>query len=59
MTGEQFKRLRKRVGFKTREELVNALQNTRTIDCIRKWETDKRPVDMLVVAFLRGQLCTH
>ena len=56
MTGKQFKRLRKRAGFKHRSDLVVALNNTRTVDCIRKWETGKRKIDQLVVSFLKGKL---
>jgi DNA-binding transcriptional regulator YiaG len=51
MKGGAFKRLRKKAGFKYRSELAEVLKCT--VDCIRKWETNKRSIPQLVVDKLK------
>jgi DNA-binding transcriptional regulator YiaG len=52
MKGGAFKRLRKKAGFKYRSDLADILNCT--VDCIRKWETNKRSIPQLVIDKLKS-----
>ena len=52
MNGEAFRKLRIRKGFKERRDLIDFL-GCYTIDAVRKWETGKRSIPMMVVDKLK------